>query len=215
MQGVDAYGFPRAGRAGDEQVRHAGEVEHDPLAADVLADGEQQRTHVRKMVADQNVAEGDGRAAFVRDLDADEGLAGDGGEYTNGRRGQGQREVVGERGDAIDLDPLGDLDLEQRDCRPGHPGLDPRRDVEGGEGLLDELGGAPKLLVARARARRRLGAGLQKRERREFEAIELAGRDGTWSRYCAPFGLGVASGLGQRGLLGRGGLSGHVEVSQG
>ncbi len=37
---VDADGFSAAGRAGDEQVRHRGEVGDDGFAVDVLAEGE-------------------------------------------------------------------------------------------------------------------------------------------------------------------------------
>ena len=41
--GIDADRFARAGRAGDQQVRHARQIRHDGHAADVLAQRQRQR----------------------------------------------------------------------------------------------------------------------------------------------------------------------------
>ena len=81
----------------------------------------------------EHVAEGDDRAALVGHLDADERLARDRGQDADGARGEREREVVGELRDPVDLDALGDVDLEQRDGGTGYPVDDPRRDVEGRE----------------------------------------------------------------------------------
>ncbi len=81
-------------------------------------------------------------------------LPGIGREHAHVGRRQGEREVVRERGHAVDLHALGDLDLEQRDGRPGDPVLDARRDVEGRERRLDDLGGRLQA-PCRSRERRR------------------------------------------------------------
>ena len=40
--GVDGYALARAGRTGDQQVRHASEIGRDDAAVDVLAQGQRQ-----------------------------------------------------------------------------------------------------------------------------------------------------------------------------
>ena len=70
--------LPGAGGAGDEQVRHLGEVGDDVAALDVLADAHDHRVLVAAGgLAAQHVAEADLLAVGVGDLDADRGLAGD------------------------------------------------------------------------------------------------------------------------------------------
>ena len=80
-----------------------GEVGEDRVAGDVLADAEQQRAARRRRRAGEHVAERDRGAAVVGDLDADERLARDRREDADGGRRERQREVVGERGDPVDL----------------------------------------------------------------------------------------------------------------
>ena len=65
----------------------------------------------------EHVAERDDLAVGVGDLDADRALAGDRGEDAHLVRGDGVGDVVGERGDALDLDAVADLDLVLRDGR--------------------------------------------------------------------------------------------------
>ena len=84
-------GLARAGRAGDEDVRHAREVGPDGSAGDVLAEPDRQRAR-RSRQAVEDVAERDELRDDVRDLHADRLLAGDGREDAD----LGRRERVGE-----------------------------------------------------------------------------------------------------------------------
>ena len=87
---VDEARLARAGGAGDEQVRHLGEVGDDVAALDVLADAHDHRVVVAAgHLAAQHVAEADLLAVGVGDLDADRGLAGDRAEdaHVGGRDG--------------------------------------------------------------------------------------------------------------------------------
>ena len=76
----------------------------------------------------QHVAEGDDLAVDVGDLDADRALAGDRGEDAHLVGGHRVGDVVLQRRDPLDLDPVADLDLVLRDRRSareaGHPCVD-------------------------------------------------------------------------------------------
>jgi hypothetical protein len=74
---VQADGLAGAGRAGDEQVRHAREVGRVVDAVDGLAEGERElRLRLAELPRLQDLAHEDGLALGVRHLDADVRLAG-------------------------------------------------------------------------------------------------------------------------------------------
>ncbi len=73
---VQRDGLARAGGAGDEQVRHAREVDDDRFAADVLAERQGQLRLARVVfLRIEDFAEADDLAALVRNLEADDGFA--------------------------------------------------------------------------------------------------------------------------------------------
>ena len=94
--GVDRDRLARAGRAGDEQVRHAGEVDDHRLAADRLAerDGEAMLRFL-EVFAREQFAQVDGLAALVRQFDAD-GVAALDHRHAGRDRRHRSRDVVGE-----------------------------------------------------------------------------------------------------------------------
>ena len=114
-----ATDFPEPVDPGDENVRHAGEIGSDDAAIDVFAksDGEP-RLALREALALDYVAEPDGLALGVRDLDADGALAGHAFDE-DGFGGHGEAEIVGETGDAGDLDAGLGAELEGGDDGAG------------------------------------------------------------------------------------------------
>ena len=90
---VDAARLARAGRARDQEVRHAREIGPDGRARDVLAEPDRERARRRGKVG-VDVAERDEVRAEVRHLDADRLLAGDRREDPDLRRGERVAEVV-------------------------------------------------------------------------------------------------------------------------
>ena len=112
---VDAARLARAGRAGDQQVRHAREVGDHGLARDVLAEPDGQRRAGRGLV--DEVAERDEVRRAVRHLDADRLLARDRREDADLGRRERVGEVVAQRGDARDLRARGELQLVARHAR--------------------------------------------------------------------------------------------------
>ena len=115
--GVDRHRLARAGRAGDQQVRHAGEVDDHRLAADRLAerDGEPMLRFL-EILAGEKLAQVDRLAALVRQFDAD-GVA----ALNHGHAGRDGRhragDVVGEPDHPRRLDPRRRLELVERDDR--------------------------------------------------------------------------------------------------
>ena len=152
---VDAARLARAGRAGDQQVRHAREVGVDGLAVDALAEPDRERARRGRDVA-EDVAEGDEVRAQVRHLDPDRLLAGDRREDADLGRRERVGEVVAQLGDLADLDPGGELELVAGDARAGDRPDDGRLDAEVRQAEQQRLGDAPVRLAARAR--RRVGA---------------------------------------------------------
>ncbi len=112
---VHACGLAGAGGAGDEQVRHLGQVGADRAAGDVLAQPHGQRRPVRRRLL-EDVAEVDDPPARVRHLDPDRLLARD--RRQDADVGGGQR--------------VGEVVLELRDLRHLRAGREPQlvaRDV--------------------------------------------------------------------------------------
>ena len=95
---VDAARLARAGRAGDQQVRHACEVAVDGDAVDALPEPDRERARRRRDLA-VDVAERDEVRGEVRHLDADCLLARDRREDADLGRRERVAEVVAELGD--------------------------------------------------------------------------------------------------------------------
>ena len=138
--GVDGDRLARAGGAGDEQMRHAGEVGDDRLAADGLAEAERELVlRALEVLARQQLAQVDGLALGVRQLDAD-GVAalhdGDAGRDRAHRAG----DVVGERDHARRLDAGRRLELVERDDRAGADVDDLAADAEILEHAFEQRG---------------------------------------------------------------------------
>ena len=117
--GVERAGLTGAGGAGDQHVRHLGEVGVHVVAADVLAEPDGQGAAAGRERA-LDVAERHEVRRRVRNLDADGLLAGDRGEDADVGRGECVGEVVLEGRDLADLGAGGELDLVARDARTRH-----------------------------------------------------------------------------------------------
>ena len=117
--GVDRHRLARAGGAGDQQMRHAGEVGDDRLAGDVLAQRQRQaRAAAGVDVGLQQLAQIDGGAALVGQLDADHVAAGDDGD-AHRQRAQRAGDVVGEADHARGAGAGRRLQLVEGDHRAG------------------------------------------------------------------------------------------------
>ena len=141
MQRVEAAGLAGAGRAGDEEMRHAREIRPHGGAGDVLPEPDRDGARGRRERL-EDVAERDEVRREVRQLDADGLLAGDRREDADLGRRERVREVVLERGDLRDLRPRRELQLVARDARAGDLADDVRLDPEVLERLDEELGDA-------------------------------------------------------------------------
>ena len=115
-ESVDAHALALAGGSGDQQVRHAREVGDDRLSRYVIA---QAQGELVGALAErgrlENFANRHEAGRFIRHLDAHRRLTRDRGFDAQRRGGQRQRQVILQRGDALDLDPRTGLDLELRD----------------------------------------------------------------------------------------------------
>ena len=167
---VQADRLARAGRSGDEQVRHGGQVRDERLAVNRLAERERQlggRAHVRLRL--EQLAERDRLAVHVGDLDADGGLAG----QPIDEHGFGlhrQAEVVGEPGDLAVLHAGVGLELVGRHHRARMDLHDGAFDRELAALLLE----VPRAFHQLALVDLALGAGrIEQRQRRQGEAAEL------------------------------------------
>ena len=100
-------GLAGAGRAGDQHVRHLGEVGDDGLAGDAAAERDRQPALGGLLLEGggfDQAADADDALLGVGHLDADDGLAGDGRLDPDRGGGEGEGEVVAEPGDAVDAD---------------------------------------------------------------------------------------------------------------
>ncbi len=117
--GVDGDRFAGAGGAGDQQVRHAREIDDHRLAADGLAQAERQLCRRVDVVAGgELLAQEDLLARRVRQLDADGVASRDHGD-ARGERAHGAGDVVGEPDHARRFDARRGLELVERDHRAG------------------------------------------------------------------------------------------------
>src|SRR5205823_8150971 len=94
-QRVDAHALALARGAGDQKVRHPGEIGHDRLARDVVTQAE------RELVAAlaergglDDLADGHQTRGLVRNLDANGRFARDWSLDAQGRRSEREREIV-------------------------------------------------------------------------------------------------------------------------
>ena len=118
-EGVDGHALARAGRAGNEQVRHGVQVGGDDAAVDVFAQRQRElRLGAEKFLRLDHLAQPDGFALVVRHLDADGRLAGHALDE-DALGAQRQAEIVAQAGDAAVLDAGFGLELEGRDHRAG------------------------------------------------------------------------------------------------
>ena len=115
--GVDGDRLARAGGAGDQQMRHAREIDDHRLAADGLAETERQLgAAVDVIAAGELFAQIDLLARRVRQLDAD-GVASGDHRDARGQRAHRAGDVVGESDHARRFDAGRGLELVERDHR--------------------------------------------------------------------------------------------------
>ena len=115
--GVDRHRLARAGGAGDQQMRHAGEIGDHRIAADVLAERQRQaEAAVLVVPGRQQLAQEHRLAPRIGQLDADDVAAGHGGDA---RRHRAHRagDVVGEADDPARLGAGRRLELVERHHR--------------------------------------------------------------------------------------------------
>ena len=141
QHGVDEAGLTGSGGAGDQQMRHLGQVGRDEIPFDVLT----QPDHQRMMVAtgrrrSEYVGESHHFAVGVGDLDADGGLAGDRRQHADALGGHRVGDVALQRGDLFHLDARPQLDLVAGDGGPAGATGDGRVDLELGEHVTNRAG---------------------------------------------------------------------------
>ena len=116
---VDRDRLARAGGAGDQQVRHARQIDHDRLAADVLAEREGEARRGVLVGGARTADRADRRLALiVGQLDADH-VAPRHGRDPHRHRAQRAGDVVGERDHPRGARAGRRLELVERDHRPG------------------------------------------------------------------------------------------------
>ena len=165
--GVDGNRLARAGRAGDEQMRHACEIDDDRLAADRLAKRDREPVFgFLEILGAEQFAQIDGLAALVRQFDAD-GVAplnhGDAGR--EGRHGAG--DIVGETDDSRGFDAGRRLELIERDHRTWPHMNDLALDAEILEHAFEQPGVLAERVLGHHVRRRisRLGENMQRRKK--------------------------------------------------
>ena len=128
---VDAHRLPRPRGAGDEQVRHLGQVVDDLAALEVAADGHRQgAARLLKPLRLDQLAQQYHARPRVRDLDTDRRLARNRRHDAQRLRPHRQRQVVGERRDSPDLDAGAGRDFVLRHHRADRPPRDRSFDPE-------------------------------------------------------------------------------------
>ena len=102
---VYADGFARSGGAGDEQMGHDPQIGAHRLPGDILPQAQAQRPlEFGESPGFHHIAQRDHRRLDVGHLDAHQPLAGDRRLDADAARREGQRQVIGQRGDFADLD---------------------------------------------------------------------------------------------------------------
>ena len=190
--GVDGDRLARAGGAGDQQMRHAREVDDHRLAADGLAEAERQLGGgVVVVLGGEQLAEEHLLAVRVGQLDAD-GVASRHHGDARRQRAHGTRDVVGEADHARRLDAGRGLELVERHHR-ARPRIDDlAAHAEIVEHAFERGGVGLQRFRAERRAPDRLRHGEQI-ERRELVTARLARRFGRDLRGLARRARGASS----------------------
>ena len=188
---VDEARLARAGGAGDEQVRHLGEVGDDEAALHVLAQGDHHRVVVVAGRPERSTSPSETISASRLGIStpiAD--LPGIGRQDAYVGAGDRVRDVAAQRGDLLDLHGGPELDLVAGDRRAagvaGDLGVDPELVEHLGQPVDDRVGGGRPGLVRAARLEH-LVAG---------QACTRCPRTGSAARPAA--GSGVCGGASQR-----------------
>lgn len=178
-QGVQADALTGSGPAGDEQVRHLGEVDREGVTADVLTE-ENRDPHfldVGGASLDQ-LAEADHDPFVVGDLDADGVLAGDRRDDADRRDAQRDREVVLEGGDLGDAESRFEFEFELGNDRTGVDFGDLHVQAEFGEGAFEDRGG--DLRFFRQQLEGEVLGFFEQVEVRQFEVVVVGDGDTHW-----------------------------------
>ena len=170
---VDGDRFARAGGAGDQQMRHAGEIDQYGFAADRLAEAERQLGLGLGIIArGQKFAEINLFAVRIRQLDADSVASRHHGDACR-QRAHRAGDVVGEADHARRLDARRGFELVKRDDRT-RPRID---DLAAHAEIAEHAFECGAVLADRLRADRGALAGpryAQKIERRQGVAVRAA-----------------------------------------
>ena len=195
---VDASRLARPGRAGDQYMRHRGQVGADALAGHVLAQpGEERRGALGPLAVD--VAEADEAAPRVRDLDPDRLLSGDRGENPDVGGGECVGEVVLELRHLADLRSRRELELVAAHVRPRDNAEQPGFDPEVLQRLEQRLGNG----LAVASVGPGVGLAVLERLRGRRRVLDLLrGGDPLGLAHVPHRGRPVGPGLGRRGRVG-------------
>ena len=140
--GVDPHRLARTRGAGDQHVRHLGQIGHHRVAHDVLAQAHGQ--HALGIVVDlraQHLGQADGLALGIGQLQRHEVLAGDRLDHADGHQGQRARQILGQVHDLRALDTRGRFDLVARDHGAGHGGHHMHFHAKVLEALFDQPAG--------------------------------------------------------------------------
>ena len=201
---VDRHRLARAGRAGDQQMRHAREIDQDRRAADILAEHENERpARPVESRGFEQLAERHGLPPPVGHLDADHAAPG---HDRGADRDRAHRtgDIVGEPDDAGRFRARRGFEFVERHHRARtHPG-DRALDAE----IVEHRFEQPRVLLQRLgidarRARRRL------RRRQQLDRRRLVGRAAVpevepWLAAAPGRALGLARLAGVHGDDGRG-----------
>ncbi len=198
---IDADRLARTGGAGDQQMRHAREIDHHRRAADVLAEGDRQLGAViRPIRGRQKLAQEHGFALGIRHLDADHIAAGDSRD-ANGRHGQAAGDVIGQTDDPGGADAGRRLKLVERDDRAWPDLDDAALDAVVRENRFEQAGIGLQRLGAHAHSPAK-GRFFEKRQRREAPAerqrrLDFGRQIFALLRWLDPDGGGWSAGRGR------------------
>jgi len=136
---VERHRFARAGGAGHQEVRHAGEVRDHRVSRDVLAEREGERRVQRVIgLGTQDLGQAHHLPVRIGNLQPHAGLAGNGLDHADRDHRQGAGQVLHQVDDLAALDADGRLDLVAGDHRAGVGGDHLDRNAEIRQFFLDQ-----------------------------------------------------------------------------
>ena len=164
--GIDADRFAAAGSAGDKQMRHFGQIGQADAPGNILAQGHRKAAlGGGKFGAVDDLPDGNGGDVLIGHLDADGGFIGDGRLDAHPACRQVQGDIIGQIGDAADLDAGRGLQFIPGNGRPAGNIHDAGLDPEAAQRIHQQVGIGAQLLLGIAAAG---GLGLfQQVDRRE------------------------------------------------